>query len=80
MAPPHPTTRPPASYKMKLAQDTLYGHNDRDDKETEESVVGGSEEEKKRELPSKRPNKIHSWTGFYLLARTKRDKRMQVRC
>ena len=47
MAPPHPTTRPPASYKMKLAQDTLYGHNDRDDKETEESVVGGSVEEKK---------------------------------
>ena len=29
---------------------------------------------------SMRPNKSQSPTGFYLLARAKRDKRMQVRC
>ena len=40
---------PSASYKKKLAQYSLYGHNGRDNEETKEGVVGGSEKEKKRE-------------------------------
>ena len=40
---------PCTSYKRKLAQYSLYGHNGRGDEETEEDVVRGSKEEKKRE-------------------------------
>ena len=36
---------PSASYIKKLAQYSLYGHNGKGDGETEEDVVGGSEEE-----------------------------------
>ena len=40
---------PCSSYKRKLAQYSLYGHQGRGDKETKVDVVGGSEEDKKRE-------------------------------
>ena len=41
---------------------SLYGHHGAGDEDTKEDVVGGSEEEKKRAEPSKRPNK--SRAGF----------------
>ena len=48
MAPPQQLD-PSASYKKKLAQYFLYGHHGRAVKETEEDIVEGSKEEKKRE-------------------------------
>ena len=41
---------PSASYKKKLALYSLYGHHGRDDGETEEHNVGGSEEEEKERV------------------------------
>ena len=56
---------PSASYKKKLSQYSLHDIMAEATKKTEEDIVRGSEEEKK--LPSKRPNKSPSRTGFYSL-------------
>ena len=59
----------PANYKKKLDRYSQHGQYGRGFEETEKDAVGGNEEEKKKEWPSKRLDKSKSWTGLYSLAK-----------
>lgn len=54
-----------ASYKKLLARYCQHGYDGRGCKETQEDVVIGSMEVKKRERPSNSLDKCRYWIGFY---------------